>query len=129
MQQFESVDAYLEAQSPGFRAVLEKLRTQIKAAAPKAEESISYGMPAYKYKGPLVYFGAFKKHCSFFPGSSTILANQKDLKGFTVAKGTIQFTPEKPLPAALVKRIVKERIKENETRDLIRQDKKARSRK
>lgn len=124
MQQFESVEAYLEAQSPEFREALEKLRAQIKAAAPKAEESISYGMPAYKYKGPLVYFGAFKKHCSFFPGSSTIIANQKELKGFTVAKGTIQFTPEKPLPATLVKRIVKERIKENETRDLIRQSKK-----
>lgn len=124
MQQFESVEAYLEAQSPEFREALEKLRAQIKAAAPKAEESISYGMPAYKYKGPLVYFGAFKKHCSFFPGSSTIIANQKELKGFTVAKGTIQFTPEKPLPATLVKRIVKERIKENETRDLIRKSKK-----
>ncbi|HMV09380.1 MAG TPA: DUF1801 domain-containing protein [Cyclobacteriaceae bacterium] len=124
MQQFESVEAYLEAQSPEFREALEKLRAQIKAAAPKAEESISYGMPAYKYKGPLVYFGAFKKHCSFFPGSSTIIANQKELKGFTVAKGTIQFTPEKPLPAALVKRIVKERIRENETRDIVRQSKK-----
>lgn len=124
MQQFESVDAYLEAQSPEFREALETLRAQIKAAAPKAEETISYGMPAYKYKGPLVYFGAFKKHCSFFPGSATILANQKDLKGFTVAKGTIQFTPEKPLPAALVKRIVKERIRENEARDIVRQSKK-----
>ncbi|MBL7839739.1 MAG: DUF1801 domain-containing protein [Cyclobacteriaceae bacterium] len=125
MQQFESVEAYLEAQPPAFRKALETLRAQIKAAAPKAEESISYGMPAYKYKGPLVYFGAFKKHCSFFPGSSSILQNEKNLKGFTVAKGTIQFTPEKPLPAALIKRIVKERIKENETRDLIRQSKKS----
>lgn len=125
MQQFESVEAYLEAQSPAFRKALETLRAQIKAAAPKAEESISYGMPAYKYKGPLVYFGAFKKHCSFFPGSSSILENEKNLKGFTVAKGTIQFTPEKPLPAALIKRIVKERIKENETRDLVRQSKKS----
>lgn len=125
MQKFESVDAYLEAQTPAFRKALKTLRTQIKAAAPKAEESISYGMPAYKYKGPLVYFGAFKNHCSFFPGSSSILQNEKDLKGFTVAKGTIQFTPEKPLPAALIKRIVKERIRENETRDLIRQAKKS----
>lgn len=125
MQKFESVDAFLEAQTPAFRKALKTLRTQIKAAAPKAEESISYGMPAYKYKGPLVYFGAFKNHCSFFPGSSSILQNEKDLKGFTVAKGTIQFTPEKPLPAALIKRIVKERIRENETRDLIRQAKKS----
>jgi uncharacterized protein YdhG (YjbR/CyaY superfamily) len=123
MQHFESVDAYLAAQSPEFREVLETLRSRIQAAAPKAEESISYGMPAYKYKGALVYFGAFKNHCSFFPGSSIILKNRKELKGFTVAKGTIQFTPEKPLPAALIKRIVKERIKENETRDLLRQSK------
>jgi len=120
IQHYESVEAYLKAQPADFRAALERLRAQIKAAAPKAEESISYGMPAYKYKGALVYFGAFKKHCSFFPGSSSILANREDLKGFTIAKGTIQFTPEKPLPTALVKSIVKERVLENETREALK---------
>lgn len=112
-----SVDAYIKAQPADFRNVLEKLRAQIKAAAPKAEESISYGMPAYKYKGALVYFGAFKNHCSFFPGSASVMANHEALKDFTVSKGTIQFTPEKPLPAALIKSMVKERVAENETRE------------
>jgi uncharacterized protein YdhG (YjbR/CyaY superfamily) len=121
MQNFKSVEEYLKAQPANFQMVLEKLRAQIKAAAPKAEESISYGMPAYKYKGALVYFGAFKNHCSFFPGSASILANREDLKGFTVAKGTIQFTPEKPIPASLVKSIVKERVLENETRAAIKE--------
>lgn len=125
MQNFNSVDEYLKAQPTGFRAALEKLRLQIKAAAPKAEESISYGMPAYKYKGALVYFGAFKNHCSFFPGSSSILANKEGLKGFTITKGTIQFTPENPIPAALIKSIVKERVLQNETREALKKSKPA----
>jgi uncharacterized protein YdhG (YjbR/CyaY superfamily) len=78
-------------------------------------------MPAYKYKGALVYFGVFKDHCSFFPGSSSILANKEGLKGYKIAKGTIQFTSEKPLPAALIKSIVKERVLENETREAVKQ--------
>jgi uncharacterized protein YdhG (YjbR/CyaY superfamily) len=125
MQNFKSVEEYLKAQPVDFRIVLEKLRAQIKAAAPKAEESISYGMPAYKYKGALVYFGAFKNHCSFFPGSASILSNREDLKGFTIAKGTIQFTPEKPIPASLVKSIVKERVIENETRAALKETSKS----
>ncbi len=116
MHNLKSVEEYLKLQPAGVRAALEKLRAQIRAAAPKAEESISYGMPAYKYKGALVYFAAFKNHCSFFPGSSSILANREDLKDFIVAKGTIQFTPEKPIPASLVKSIVKARVLQNETR-------------
>lgn len=124
MQHYASVEDYLKAQPADVRAALEKLRAQIKAAAPKAEESISYGMPAYKHKGALVYFGAFKDHCSFFPGSSSILANKEGLKGFKIAKGTIQFTPENPLPAVLIKSIVKERIRENETRAALKEMKK-----
>lgn len=124
MQNFNSVEDYLKAQPADFRAVLEKLRAQIKAAAPKAEESISYGMPSYKYKGALVYFGAFKKHCSFFPGSSSILANKEGLKDFTIAKGTIQFAPEKPIPASIIKSIVKERVLQNETRAKLKELKK-----
>lgn len=116
MHDVKSVDEYMKILPADVRAVLEKLRAQIKAAAPKAEESISYGMPAYKYKGPLVYFAAFKNHCSFFPGSSSILANQEGLKEFKISKGTIQFTPEKPIPVSLIKSIVKERVLQNETR-------------
>jgi uncharacterized protein YdhG (YjbR/CyaY superfamily) len=121
MQNFKSVDEYIKAQPAGVRAALEKLRGQIKAAAPGAEESISYGMPAYTYKGALVYFGAFKDHCSFFPGSSAVLANKEGLSDFKVAKGTIRFTPEKPLPVSLIKSIVKERVLENETRAALKE--------
>lgn len=124
MQNFKSVNEYLKAQPADFRSVLEKLRAQIKSAAPKAEESISYGMPAYKYKGTLVYFGAFKNHCSFFPGSSSILANKEGLKGFTIAKGTIQFTPEKPIPASIIKSIVKARVLQNEEHAALKELKK-----
>ncbi len=121
MHDVKSVDAYMKILPADVRAALEKLRAQIKAAAPKAEESISYGMPAYKHKGPLVYFAAFKNHCSFFPGSSSILANTEGLKDFKVSKGTIQFTPEKPIPASLIKSIVKERVLQNETRAALKE--------
>lgn len=121
MHDLKSVDEYLKTLPSDVRTALEKLRAQIKAAAPKAEESISYGMPAYKHKGPLVYFCAFKNHCSFFPGSSSILANKEGLKDFKISKGTIQFTPENPLPASLIKNIVKERVMENETRAALKE--------
>jgi len=114
----KSVDAYLAALPTEVREVLSKLRSTIKAAAPKAEEVISYGMPGYKYHGALVYFAAFKNHCSFFPGSSKIIGLYDELKSFKTAKGTIQFTNDKPLPIALVKKIVKARMKENEIRQL-----------
>lgn len=125
MQNYKSVEAYLKAQSAEMRSALEKLRAQIKKAAPKAEEDISYGMPAYKHKGPLVYFGAFKDHCSFFPGSASILANKEGLKDYKISKGTIQFTPENPLPVSLIKSIVKERILENEIRAALKEKNKS----
>jgi uncharacterized protein YdhG (YjbR/CyaY superfamily) len=78
-------------------------------------------MPGYKYKGMLVYFAAFKNHCSFFPGSSQIVQLYEELKSFKTAKGTIQFTSDKPLPATLVKKIVKARMQENEARHLAKQ--------
>jgi uncharacterized protein YdhG (YjbR/CyaY superfamily) len=121
MHTLKSVDEYLKTLPADVRIALEKLRAQIKAAAPKAEEGISYGMPAYKYKGALVYFCAFKNHCSFFPGSSSILANKEGLKDYKISKGTIQFTPEKPIPASLIKSIVKERVIENETRAAVKE--------
>ena len=121
MHTLTSVNGYLKTLPADVRAALEKLRVQIKSAAPKAEESISYGMPAYKHKGPLVYFCAFKNHCSFFPGSSSILMNKEGLKDFKVLKGTIQFTPEKPIPASLIKNIVKERVLQNETRAALKE--------
>lgn len=111
-QTLKDTDSYLALQPEKVREVLEKLRQTIKSSAPEAEEVISYGMPAFRYHGMLVYFAAFKNHCSFFPGS-IVEKMKNELKNYKTSKGTIQFTAEKPLPAALVKKIIKARVKEN----------------
>jgi uncharacterized protein YdhG (YjbR/CyaY superfamily) len=117
----KNVDAYIDALSTDMKMALTKLRETIKATAPKAEESISYGMPAYKYFGPLVYFGAFADHCSFFPGSKAVVqAFAKELEGFKTSAGTIQFSTSKPLSATLVKKMVKMRMKENEEKSSLK---------
>lgn len=110
-----SIDEYLAARPPQQQAALERLRGIIKAAAPSAEECISYGLPAFRLDGRvLVYFGATAKHCSFFPGSgATVAAHAPLLKDYDTSKGTIRFQPGKPLPAALVRRLIKARIAEN----------------
>jgi uncharacterized protein YdhG (YjbR/CyaY superfamily) len=111
------VDGYLAGLPIAQRRVLTKLRKTIKAAAPKAQECISWRMPAYKYLGFLVFFAAFKNHCSFFVASTALMKKlDKELVPYETSGGTIHFTPEKPLPATLVKKIVKARIKENEMR-------------
>lgn len=109
----KNIDEYLLAHPPAVREVLERLRHTIKTTAPKAEEVISYGMPAFRFHGILVYFAAFTKHCSLFPGKAVVAAMKKDLKGYKTSAGTIQFTLEKPLPVSLVRKIVKARIKAN----------------
>jgi uncharacterized protein YdhG (YjbR/CyaY superfamily) len=110
----KSVEEWLKRLAPEQRAALEKLRAQISAAAPGAEEVISYGQPTFKLHGHLVAFGAFAKHLSFFPMNSTVILENADaLKGFFTSKGTIQFTPDEPIPAAVVKKIVKSRIVQN----------------
>jgi len=112
-----SVEKYLAALPEKQRAALERLRKTIRAAAPQATEGISYQMPAFKYRGTLVTYAAFKDHCSFFPMSSKLIEEHEDeLKAFDTAKGTIRFQADKPLPAALVRKIVKERIAQNEAR-------------
>lgn len=110
------IDDYLATVPPQPRATLEKLRATIRAAAPKATECISYGMPAYRYHGMLVYFAAFKNHCSFFPGG-TVEKFRDELKDYPTSKGTIRFPIGKPLPAALVEKIVKARIEQNLERE------------
>jgi len=113
----KDVDAYIAAAPANARNALRALRSTVMAAAPGAEEVISYGMPAYRYLGQLVYFAAFEDHCSFFPGSKAILKTfSRELKSFDASVGTIRFTPSKPLPAALVKKIVRTRMAENEKR-------------
>jgi uncharacterized protein YdhG (YjbR/CyaY superfamily) len=109
------VDEYLAAVPAEAWAALEKLRKTIKAAAPAATETISYQIPAYKYHGPLVSFAAFPGHCSFFVQSPSVMeAHRDELEPYDTSKGTIRFPASKPLPAALVKKLVKARIKENE---------------
>ena len=113
----KSVEEYLAALHPGQRKELERLRGIIRQAAPDAEEAMSYGMPAFKHNGPLVYYAAFEDHFSFFPGGKWIIKKLgDDLKPFKTFGGTIQFTAEHPMPSSLVKKIVKLRLKENEER-------------
>lgn len=110
----KTVDAYLKALPPKERAALQKLRKAIKAAAPKAEERISYAIPGYFQNGPLVFFAAFKKHLSFFGVSRPLLKElAKDFEGFPIKGTTVHFSPAHPLPAALVKKVVKRRLKQN----------------
>lgn len=111
----KTVDEYLQALPTEFQAACAGLREAIKSAAPQAEEVISYGIPTYKYKGALVHWGAFKNHCSFFGVSKSMLAAfAEDLKPFTTNTTTLHFTPGNPLPAALVEKMVKMRMQENE---------------
>lgn len=113
-----SVDDYLKAVPEDVRAALNRLRRTIKAAAPKATEGISYMIPLFKYQGhPLVGFGCAKSHCSFYVMSSNMiptLARMRaaELKAYNVSGATIHFTPDRPLPVALVKKLVKTRIEE-----------------
>lgn len=109
----KNVDQWLARLDPLQRAALEKLRAQILAAAPGAEESISYGQPTFSLHGHLVSFGAFKKHLSFFPMSSSLIAKFPEASPFATSSGTMQFQPHKPIPAALVKKLVKARVMQN----------------
>lgn len=107
----KTVDEYLELQEPEIRSALEKLRKTIRSAAPQAEEIISYQIPSYKYNGALVHFAAFKDHCSFFVVNKQLLKDfEKELQPYKTSGTTIHFTPENPLPAAVVKEIVKKRV-------------------
>ena len=109
-----TIDEYLAGLSADQRQALEKVRRTIRAAAPAAEECISYSLPAFRLNGVLVGFGASARHCAFYPMSgSTIAAFRNELKGYETSKGTIRFTPDKPLPASLVRKLVKARLVEN----------------
>jgi uncharacterized protein YdhG (YjbR/CyaY superfamily) len=117
MRKFASVAAYLKAVPPAPRAALQKLRQTIKAAAPAATELISYGIPAFKHHGILVYYAAFKDHCSLFGvGVDLMTQHRKALARFKTSKGTIQFTVETPLPTTLVRTFIKARVAQNEAR-------------
>ncbi|MGB9073171.1 MAG: DUF1801 domain-containing protein [Terriglobales bacterium] len=113
----QTVDEYLAAVPEPARSTLSKIRATIRSTVPpEATEGISYRIPTFKYKGALVWFAAFSDHCSLFPGASVIAAFKNELKDYQKSKGTIRFPVNKPLPAALVKKLVKARIAENEHR-------------
>jgi uncharacterized protein YdhG (YjbR/CyaY superfamily) len=105
-------DEYLSALSPEKRAALEKLRKAIRSAIPKAEECISYGIPAFRLQGKfLIAYAAAANHCAFYPGS-TVQALKRELKDYDISKGTIRFSTEKPLPDSLVRKLVRLRVAE-----------------
>ncbi|HWZ83064.1 MAG TPA: DUF1801 domain-containing protein [Terriglobales bacterium] len=112
----KTVDQYLAHVPEPARSTLEKVRAIIRAAAPKeTTEKISYGMPTFHYKRSLVALGAFKDHCSLFPMGSSVLTDiAEEIKPYQVSKGTLHFPIDKPMPAALVTKIVKLRVAQNE---------------
>ena len=114
----KDVDEYLAAVPQPARSTLNKIRAAIRSAVPpEATETISYGIPAFKHKGVLVWFAAFSNHCSLFPTASVIEAFKDELKGFSTSKGTIHFPTDKPVPTALIKKLVKARVAQNESKN------------
>jgi uncharacterized protein YdhG (YjbR/CyaY superfamily) len=109
----QTIDEYLAPMSSEKRAALERLRRDIKSAAPQAEECISYDIPGFRLGGKLlVSFGAAANHVAFYPGAHPIDAHREELKGYDTTKGTLRFPPEKPLPSGLVRKLVKTRVAE-----------------
>lgn len=126
----KDVNAYLARVPAEARASLEKLRQTIRSAVPDAVEVISYGIPTFKLDGRmLVSYAAFSAHCSFFPGAGPIDVHEDELKSFQTSKGTVRFTTAKPLSSALVKKLLKTRIRLNEEQMKKRAAKKAGARK
>src|ERR1700724_1408734 len=114
----QNIDEYLAPLSNEKRGALEKLRRAIRSAAPKAQESISYGIPAFRIDGSLlVAFGAAANHCAFYPGAYPITAHKGELEAYDTSKGTIRFPARSPLPAKLVRKIVKTRISQYTSRN------------
>jgi len=108
-----TIDEYLAPLSSEKRAALEKLRSDIKSAAPKAEECISYDIPGFRLNGRLLAsFGAAANHCAFYPGALPVRVHKDDLEAYDTNKGTIRFRADSPLPTALVRKLVKSRIAE-----------------
>jgi uncharacterized protein YdhG (YjbR/CyaY superfamily) len=112
-----SVDEYLSGVTEPARSTLGKVRAAIRSAVPaEAAEIISYRIPAFRHKGVLVWYAAFSSHCSLFPTAPVVRMFKDELKGYSTSKGTIQFPTDKPLPAALVRKLVKARVAQNEAK-------------
>ncbi|MCR6640164.1 MAG: DUF1801 domain-containing protein [Sporocytophaga sp.] len=120
---FTTVDEYISTFPQEVRQILEKLRQTIIKAAPKAEEVISYNMPAFKLNGMLVYYAGYKKHIGFYPTNSGITEFADELTEYKTSKGAVQFPLDKPLPIGLITKIVKFRIMENNEKALAKKKK------
>lgn len=112
MKKSKQVTAFIKKYPPKVRKILAKARATIMKAAPKAEETISYGIPAYRMEKDLVYFAAFKEHLGFFPTSSGIRVFKKELAKYGTSKGTARFPLDKPIPFGLIAKITRFRVKE-----------------
>jgi uncharacterized protein YdhG (YjbR/CyaY superfamily) len=110
---FEDIDSYIRSFPETTRALLREIRNTIKKAAPEAREAIKYGMPTFVFHGNLVHFAAFKNHIGFYPVPSAIGAFRKELSAYKSGKGSVQFLLDKPIPLALITKIVKFRVAEN----------------
>ncbi len=108
----KTIDEYLASVNANHRDALQKIREAIHVVAPNAEECISYGIPAFRLNGrSLVFFGAWANHCALYPGSSATLKKfRNELRDFQTSKGTLRFSPDNPLPVALMKKLVKARV-------------------
>ncbi len=114
MSSAEPIDEYLAKTTPAQRAALTRLRKTIRASAPRAEECISYGLPAFRQDGALVAYGATKRHCALYlMSATTAAAHARELEGYDTSKGTVRFAPDEPLPATLVRKLVRARLAEN----------------
>lgn len=122
--EIKNVDAYISGFPKNVQELLETMRTLIRKAAPKAEELISYQMPAYKHDGILVYFAGYKNHIGFYPTSGPMLAFKEDLLAYKTSKGAVQFPLDQPLPKTLITRMVKFRLEENKKKLALKKSKK-----
>jgi uncharacterized protein YdhG (YjbR/CyaY superfamily) len=112
-KQPNTIAEYIAMFPENIREILTEMKQVIEESAPQAEETISYGIPTFKLNGNLVHFAAYKKHVGFYPTSSGIKAFKKELSPYRLAKGTVQFPIDKPIPFGIVKKIVAYRVREN----------------
>lgn len=118
-----TIDEYIAGFPPDIQKILEQVRATVKKSAPKAEETISYGMPAFKQNGHLVYFAAFKSHIGFYPIPSGMEQFKAELAGYKTGKGSVQFPLDQPMPLTLISKIVKFRVEENEKKSATKKKK------
>lgn len=114
MKKVNTIDEYIKNYPEEVQVILKKIRQTIQKAAPHATEAVAYGIPTFKLNGNLIHFGGFKNHIGFFPGSGGIEEFKEDLKKYKTSKGTIQFQLDEPIPYALITKITKFRVKQNE---------------